>query len=97
MKQFKYDNTIYLQPVPDEIVSEIREVLGYSPNLKITWNLKFDEDLGFDELDFIDLIMYVERDFRIHIPDGREFNKRITVGTFAETVDFLSRRKAGMK
>lgn len=97
MKKFKYDNTIYLVPVPNEIVSYITEIIGFIPKMKITSNLIFDRDLGFEPLDFLDLIMNVERDNRIKIPDDDDINSSMTVGNFVAVVEESIERKEGIR
>ena len=97
MRKFKYDSTIYLQPVPDDIANEIREVIYLSKNRKITRNMKFDVDLLFDDLDFIELLLNVERDNMIKIPDGDNINASMSVGEFVEVVEELMLLKAGIK
>lgn len=97
MRKFKYDNTIYLAPVPNEIVSYITEIIGFIPKMKITSNLIFDRDLGFEPLDFLDLIMNVERDNRIKIPDDDDINSSMTVGNFVAVVEESIERKEGIR
>jgi acyl carrier protein len=97
MRKFKYDSTIYLEPVPDDIANEIREVICFSKNRKITRNMKFDVDLLFDELDFIELLMNVEKDNMIRIPDDDDINASMTVGEFVEVVEESMLRKAGIR
>ena len=97
MRKFKYDSTIYLQPVPDDIANEIREVIYLSKNREITRNMKFDVDLLFDELDFIELLLIVERDNMIRIPDGDNINASMSVGEFVEVVEESILRKAGIR
>ena len=97
MRKFKYDNTIYLAPVPNEIASYITEIIGFIPKMKITSNLIFDRDLGFEPLDFLDLIMNVERDNRIKIPDDDDINLSMTVGKFVTVVEESIERKKGIK
>jgi acyl carrier protein len=52
-----------------EIKKLIENKLGISPK-NYTDESNFREDLGCDSLDFIDLIMEVEREFNIAIPDS---------------------------
>lgn len=53
------------------------------------------EDLGFDSLDQIEILMDVEKEFRIRIPDA-EVEKVRTVGDIIELVDgiILSNQKS---
>ncbi len=50
---------------------------------------KFDEDLGADSLDAVELIMEVEREFGIYVPD-EEINPRMGDGiSVGQCVDYI--------
>ena len=51
------------------------------------------DDLDFDSLDFIELIMVLEKDFRIHI-DNEEMEDIQTVADLYEAVSIVKRNKA---
>jgi acyl carrier protein len=63
------------QDVKDIIVDK----LGV-PAAEITENASFQNDLGADSLDIVDLIMEFEKKFEISIPDEDAGDKITTVG-----------------
>ncbi len=69
----------------DKISDVIADKLGVEPS-KITQEAKFVEDLGADSLDTVELIMQLEDEFNIEIPD-EEAEKLTTVGSVAEYID----------
>ena len=69
----------------DKISEVIADKLGVEP-AKITPEAKFVEDLGADSLDTVELIMQLEDEFNIEIPD-EEAEKLTTVGSVAEYID----------
>ena len=54
------------------------EQLSVTPD-QVTKDAKFQDDLGADSLDVVELIMKLEEQFNIHIPDD-EAEKIVTVG-----------------
>lgn len=48
----------------------------------------FMKDLGADSLDFVELIMMVEEEFKIEIPDDDVEN----ICTVKEAIDYINRR-----
>lgn len=76
-----------------EIISErIIELLeSYSKtaeNVKITNETSFSKDLGFDSFDTVEVIMEIEYEFSILIPD-KEADEIKTVG---QAIDFISKQ-----
>ncbi len=69
----------------DKISDVIADKLGVELS-KITPEAKFVEDLGADSLDTVELIMQLEDEFNIEIPD-EEAEKLTTVGSVAEYID----------
>ena len=69
----------------DKISEVIADKLGVEP-AKITPEAKFVEDLGADSLDTVELIMQLEDEFNIEIPD-EEAEKLTTVGSVAEYIE----------
>ena len=51
----------------------------------VTLDANFIDDLGADSLDLVELIMGIEEEFNIEIPDG-EAEKVVTVG---DVVDYI--------
>ena len=73
------------EKVRDIIVTE----LGASPE-KVVAEAKFVEDLGADSLDTVELVMALEEEFEIDIPD--EAAEKIS--TVQSAVDFIVSAKA---
>ncbi len=70
----------------NEKISElIADKLGVEPS-KINPDAKFVEDLGADSLDTVELIMQLEDEFNLEIPD-EEAEKLTTVGAVIEYID----------
>ncbi len=63
----------------------IADKLGVDP-AKITEEAKFVEDLGADSLDTVELIMQLEDEFNLEIPD-EDAEKLLTVGAVIEYID----------
>ncbi|MCK4578758.1 MAG: acyl carrier protein [Candidatus Marinimicrobia bacterium] len=63
----------------------IADKLGVDP-AKITEEAKFVEDLGADSLDTVELIMQLEDEFSLEIPD-EDAEKLLTVGAVIEYID----------
>ena len=69
-----------------EKISElVADKLGVEGS-KITPDAKFVEDLGADSFDTVELIMQLEDEFNIEIPD-EEAEKLTTVGLVVEYID----------
>ena len=64
--------------VESKIKSIIAEQLGVKPE-EVTPNASFVDDLGADSLDTVELIMALEEEFNIEIPD-EDAEKMKTVG-----------------
>ena len=62
----------------DKIRQIIAEQLGVKKE-EVTDNAKFVDDLGADSLDTVELVMALEEEFGVEIPD-EEAEKLITVG-----------------
>lgn len=54
--------------VADKVKSIIAEELGLDES-KVTYGATFSDDLGADSLDIVELIMALEEEFEIEIPD----------------------------
>jgi len=77
--------------VPEKVKSIIAEQLGVKPE-EVTPEAKFIDDLGADSLDTVELVMALEEEFGIEIPD-EEAEKLVTVG---DAVKYIG-EKAGQK
>ncbi len=69
----------------DKISEVIADKLGVEPS-KITPEAKFVEDLGADSLDTVELVMQLEDEFNLEIPD-EEAEKLTTVGSVVEYIE----------
>ena len=77
--------------VPEKVKNIIAEQLGVKPE-EVTPEAKFIDDLGADSLDTVELVMALEEEFGIEIPD-EEAEKLVTVG---DAVKYIG-EKAGSK
>ena len=69
----------------DKVKEIIVEQLGVDAS-EVTIEAKFIEDLGADSLDTVELVMALEEEFNIEIPDD-EAEKLITVGSAVDYID----------
>ena len=72
----------------DEILAKVKSVVAEKLNVgddQITGDAKFVEDLGADSLDQVELIMSLEDEFELKIPE-EEAEKLNTVGS---AVDYI--------
>jgi len=70
-----------------DLLNFIAENHGINVDIKETDEL--NEDLGFDELDFVELVMALEEKFNIFIPD-EDAEKWVTV---KDIIDYLESKK----
>jgi len=77
--------------VQEKVRSIIAEQLGVKPE-EVTPQASFIDDLGADSLDTVELVMALEEEFGIEIPD-EEAEKLVTVGDAIKYID----EKAGQK
>lgn len=68
----------------EKIKAIIVEQLGVTEN-SVTMEASFIDDLGADSLDIVELIMAIEEEFDIEIPDS-DAEKVVTVG---DVVDYI--------
>ena len=59
--------------------------LGY--NAEITDETNFSSDCGFDSLDFVEIMLYIEQEFNIRIPDEEVTNMK----TFGDAVEIIKK------
>jgi acyl carrier protein len=69
----------------DKIKSIIAEQLGVKPE-EVTAKASFVDDLGADSLDTVELIMALEEEFNIEIPD-EDAEKMKTVGDVIKYIE----------
>lgn len=65
-----------------DLFEKLREIVVEQLNVtpeQVTKEAKFQEDLGADSLDVVELVMKLEEEFNIQIPD-EDAEKIITVG-----------------
>ena len=72
------------EEVFDKVKEIIVEQLGVAENA-VTQEASFIDDLGADSLDIVELIMALEEEFDIEIPDD-DAEKVVTVG---DVVDYI--------
>ena len=72
------------EEVFDKVKEIIVEQLGVAEN-SVTQEASFIDDLGADSLDIVELIMALEEEFDIEIPDA-DAEKVVTVG---DVVDYI--------
>jgi len=71
--------------VEDKVKSIIAEQLGVKPE-EVTPAASFVDDLGADSLDTVELIMALEEEFNIEIPD-EDAEKMKTVGDVIKYIE----------
>lgn len=74
----------------EEIFEKVKEViidqLGIEDEEKITMETTFIDDLGADSLDVVELIIALEEEFGMEIPET-EAEKIVTVGDVVEYIN----------
>ena len=77
----------------DEIYEKVRKVTMEQLGVKedeVKPESSFEEDLGADSLDVVELVMALEEEFGIDIPDEEANN----IKTVQQAVDFIVAKKA---
>ena len=80
------------ESVNDRVRGIIAEQLGVKLE-EVTDTASFIEDLGADSLDTVELVMALEEEFGIEIPD-EDAEKMITVG---DAMKYIEQKSAGAK
>ena len=75
--------------IEERVVEIVSENLGVSKD-SITRQTRFIEDIGADSLDIVELVMELEEEFEITIPD-EQAEKIKTVG---EAIEYIEREQA---
>lgn len=78
-------------PIEDKVRAIIAEQLGVKPE-EVTPQASFIDDLGADSLDTVELVMALEEEFGIEIPD-EDAEKMTTVGDALKYVQEKSATK----
>lgn len=81
-----------MSSVSDKIKSIIAEQLGVKQE-EVTEGAKFIDDLGADSLDTVELVMALEEEFGIEVPD-EDAEKMTTVG---DAIKYIEEKTAGAK
>jgi len=77
--------------VPDRVKAIIAEQLGVKPE-EVVPEASFIDDLGADSLDTVELIMALEEEFGVEIPD-EDAEKMTTVGDAIKYIETKSAAK----
>ncbi len=80
------------EAVTDRVRAIIAEQLGVKLE-EVTDAASFIEDLGADSLDTVELVMALEEEFGIEIPD-EDAEKMVTVG---DAIKYIDQKSAGAK
>jgi len=75
--------------VEERVIDIVCENLGVNKE-QVTRKTSFQEDVGADSLDIVELVMELEEEFEITIPDDQA-EKIKTVG---EAIDYIEREQA---
>jgi acyl carrier protein len=73
------------KPIDQRVKDIIVEQLGVKPD-QVTPEAKFVEDLGADSLDIVELIMALEEEFGIEVPD-EQAEKLLNVGDVVKYIE----------
>jgi len=73
------------KPIDQRVKDIIVEQLGVKPD-QVTPEAKFIEDLGADSLDTVELIMALEEEFGIEVPD-EQAEKLLNVGDVVKYIE----------
>jgi NADH dehydrogenase (ubiquinone) 1 alpha/beta subcomplex 1, acyl-carrier protein len=71
--------------VTDRILSVVKNFDQVDP-AKVNVNVKFADDLGLDSLDIVEVVMAIEDEFAIEIPD-QEADKILTI---KDAIEYIS-------
>ena len=80
-------------------IDRVKELLANQLNVevnKINENSRIIEDLGADSLDMIEMLMALEEEFNISVPDDKAEGLK-TVGNVADFIDKATKNNADKK
>jgi NADH dehydrogenase (ubiquinone) 1 alpha/beta subcomplex 1, acyl-carrier protein len=72
--------------VTERIMSVVKNFDKVDPT-KVTADTKFAEDLGLDSLDIVEVVMAIEDEFTIEIPD----TEADAIATIGDAVEYISK------
>jgi acyl carrier protein len=75
--------------VEDRVIDIVCENLGVNKQ-QVTRTTSFQEDVGADSLDIVELVMELEEEFDVNIPDDQADR----IKTVGEAIDFIEREQA---
>ncbi len=73
----------------EEIISKVKALIAESLGVtedEIVPSASFIEDLGADSLDIVELVMAIEKEFDIEIPD----DDAEKIGTVQDAIDYIN-------
>jgi len=79
----------HLMATKDEIVAKVTELICQSLGVsegEITSDSSFIDDLGADSLDIVELVMLIEKEFDLEIPD----DDAEKISTVQDAVDYIT-------
>jgi acyl carrier protein len=82
----RWEDRIVASTVEERVIEIVCENLGVNKE-QITRSTSFTEDVGADSLDIVELVMELEEEFEITIPDDQA-EKIKTVG---EAIDYIEK------
>jgi acyl carrier protein len=88
LRQLHKDNRV-MSTVEQQVKAIVAEQLGVKAE-QVTNDASFVDDLGADSLDTVELVMALEEEFEIEIPD--EDAEKIT--TVQQAIDYINDRRA---
>lgn len=77
----------------DEVYSRVRKIVASQlgvEDAKVTMEASFQNDLGADSLDTVELVMAFEEEFNLEIPD----EDAETIATVQDAVSYISQKAA---
>jgi acyl carrier protein len=88
-KRIAFGRSPTVASVEERVIDIVSENLGVNKE-QVTRQTSFQEDLGADSLDIVEMVMELEEEFEITIPDDQA-EKIKTVG---EAIDYIEREQA---
>ena len=78
-----------MSDISAKVTAIIVDKLGVDEN-EVSTDASFTNDLGADSLDTVELIMEIEKEFDIQIPDDQAEN----IGTVGQAISYIEEAKA---